>query len=105
MLRILGQPGKDLCDRHLGVTRRDVLRVGGSSVLGLGLAQMMGLKAAQAASEPAGGGPGWNRAKSIIWSITGRSQPPRISGIRRMTLPDNVRSVFKRSASKVPAWT
>ena len=26
MLCIPGQPGKDVCDRHLGVTRRDLLR-------------------------------------------------------------------------------
>ncbi|MEZ6145773.1 MAG: hypothetical protein R3B91_10230 [Planctomycetaceae bacterium] len=35
MIRIPGQPGKDLCDSHLGVSRRDVLRVGGSSMLGV----------------------------------------------------------------------
>ena len=31
MLCIPGQPGKDLCDPHLGVTRRNILRVGGSA--------------------------------------------------------------------------
>ncbi|MCA9220303.1 MAG: DUF1501 domain-containing protein [Planctomycetales bacterium] len=102
MLRILGQPGKDLCDRHLGVTRRDVLRVGGSSVLGLGLAQMMGLKAAQAASEPAGGGPGWNRAKSIILVYLQGGPSHLDLWDPKDDVPDNVRSVFKRSASKVP---
>ena len=39
-----GQPGKDLCDRQLGVTRRDVLRVGGAGMLGLTLAPMLQLK-------------------------------------------------------------
>ncbi|MCA9163539.1 MAG: DUF1501 domain-containing protein [Planctomycetales bacterium] len=102
MLRILGQPGKDLCDRHLGVTRRDVLRVGGSSVLGLGLAQMMGLKSAQAASEPAGGGPGWNRAKSIILVYLQGGPSHLDLWDPKDDVPDNVRSVFKRSASKVP---
>ena len=33
MIRIPGQPGRDLCDPNLGVTRRDVLRVGGSALL------------------------------------------------------------------------
>jgi hypothetical protein len=37
ILCIPGQPGKDLCDRELGVTRRDLLRVGGSAFAGLSL--------------------------------------------------------------------
>ena len=34
MIRIPGELAKDLCDSHLGVSRRDVLRVGGSGMLG-----------------------------------------------------------------------
>ena len=45
MIVIPGQKGKDLCDRHLGVTRRDLLRVGGSGMLGLSLASMFQLQA------------------------------------------------------------
>ena len=41
MFRIIGRPGKDLCDRELGVTRRDVLRVGGSGMLGMTLGTML----------------------------------------------------------------
>jgi hypothetical protein len=37
MLVIPGQPGKDTCD---GITRRELLRVGGSAILGLGLADL-----------------------------------------------------------------
>ena len=37
MLVIPGQVAKDLCDRQLGVSRRDLLRVGGAGRLGLGL--------------------------------------------------------------------
>ena len=33
MLVIKGRPGKDLCDPHLGMTRRDVIRVGRAPVL------------------------------------------------------------------------
>ena len=40
MLRLTGSAGKDLCDSGLGVTRRDVLRVGGSSLFGISLAKM-----------------------------------------------------------------
>ena len=56
LIRVPGQPGKDLCDSHLGVTRRDVLRVGGSGMLGLGLGSMLQLQA-QAKSGAAVGGP------------------------------------------------
>ena len=41
MLVIPGQSGKDLCDRHLGVTRRQLLQVGGSAFLGLNLASLL----------------------------------------------------------------
>ena len=68
MLCIPGQPGKDVCDRHLGVTRRDMLRVGGSAVLGMTLGGMLKLQAAQAAPRRRrhGSGPGWGKAKSVI---------------------------------------
>ena len=45
MLSIPGQLGKDLCDSQLRPTRRDVLRVGGSSMLGLTLGGMLQMKA------------------------------------------------------------
>ena len=60
MFRILGDPGKDLCDKNLAPSRRDFLRVGGSGILGLNLASMLELKAK--ASAPTSGG----KAKSII---------------------------------------
>ena len=65
MWRILGEPGKDLCNKNLGVTRRDVLRVGGSGMLGLSLGSMLELQA-RAEQAPVGSGPGWNKAKSVI---------------------------------------
>ncbi len=45
MLRIPGQLAKDVCDRNVGLTRRDLLRVGGSSMLGLSLANVLELEA------------------------------------------------------------
>jgi hypothetical protein len=64
MLRIPGQPGRDLCDNHLGVTRRDLLRVGGSAILGLTLGSMFSLQGrARAASV---GGSGWGKAKHVV---------------------------------------
>ena len=41
MLVIPGQPGRDLCDRHLGVNRRQLLQVGGSAFLGMNLANVL----------------------------------------------------------------
>ena len=52
MFRIVGQPGKDLCDRQLKVSRRDVLRVGGSGMLGLSLGGLLKLRAASTPSCP-----------------------------------------------------
>ena len=43
MIIVPGQPGKDLCDPSLGVTRRDVLRVGGSGLLGMSLGTLFTL--------------------------------------------------------------
>jgi len=54
MLVVPGQAGKDLCDKHLGVTRRDILRVGGSAMLGVTLGQLMGMQKAQANTANAG---------------------------------------------------
>ena len=55
MLVIPGEPGKITCD---GLSRREMLRIGGSSIFGLSLAQMLKFQH-MAAAEPAkrGGGP------------------------------------------------
>ncbi|MFN9642983.1 MAG: DUF1501 domain-containing protein, partial [Pirellula sp.] len=66
MFRIIGRPGRDLCDNHLSVSRRDVLRVGASGLFGLSLPTLLQLQAAQASEKAATGGPGWNRAKRMI---------------------------------------
>lgn len=65
MFRLQGSVGKDLCDRHLKVGRRDVLRVGGAGMLGMSLGSMLRLQAASA-DDKKSGAPGWNKAKSII---------------------------------------
>ncbi len=69
MFRLQGPKCKDLCDPHLEPTRRDVLRVGGSGILGLTLGGMFHLQARSAESssgKAAAGSPGWGKAKSII---------------------------------------
>ena len=65
MLRIPGEFCTDLCDNHLKMTRRDLLRIGGSSILGMSLGSLFQLKA-NASETEAKGGPGWGKAKSII---------------------------------------
>ncbi|MFM7844106.1 MAG: DUF1501 domain-containing protein, partial [Planctomycetota bacterium] len=103
MLVIPGQPGKDLCDQHLGVTRRDVLRVGGSAILGTTLGQLLQLQANQAqASEGNIGGPGWNKAKSVIMVYLQGGPSHLDLWDPKDNVPDNVRSPFKKIDSKVP---
>ena len=98
MLVIPGQRGRDLCDRHLSLTRRDLLRVGGSAMLGMTLGGMLQLRQAQANS---GGGPGWGQAKSIILLYLQGGPSHLDLWDPKDNVPDNVRSVFKRIPSKV----
>ncbi len=101
MLVIPGQPGKDLCDRHLGVTRRDLLRIGGSALMGMTLGQMLELKATQAATaSPGGSGPGWGKAKSVILLYLQGGPSHLDLWDPKDNVPDNVRSVFKQIPTK-----
>ena len=106
MLRIPGQLGKDLCDPGSGMTRRDLLRVGGASLLGLTLADILQLQHAQAATHSAeafaGSGPGWNKAKSVI-VVYLQGGPSHLDlWDPKENVPDNVRSVFKAIPTKLP---
>src|SRR5271167_1681233 len=93
MIIIPGQRGKDLCDRHLGLTRRDLLRVGGSGLLGLSLGSMFQLQA-KAATPPAGGGPGWGKAKNIILVFLQGGPSHLDLWDPKDNVADNVRSAF-----------
>ncbi|MEW6303077.1 MAG: DUF1501 domain-containing protein [Verrucomicrobiota bacterium] len=102
MIRIPGEPGKDLCDKHLGVTRRDVLRIGGSGLLGLSLGGLMKLQALASESKPATGKGGWGKAKSIIM-IYLQGGPSHLDlWDPKENVPDNVKSVFKPIPTKIP---
>jgi hypothetical protein len=63
MFVIPGFAGKDTCD---GVSRRDFMRIGGSSILGLNLASLLSLSNTAKANQLNGGGPGYGKAKSVI---------------------------------------
>lgn len=105
MIRIPGQPGRDLCDNHLGVTRRDLLRVGGSALLGLTLGSIFELKARAeelAKNEATGKGPGWNKAKSVILVYLQGGPSHLDLWDPKENVPDKIRSSFKPISTKIP---
>ena len=101
MITIPGEPGKDLCDPHLKVTRRDLLRIGGSSMLGLGLANMFKLQA-RAAEAGHVGGPGWGKAKHVILCYLQGGPSHLDLWDPKPDSPDNVKSIFKPIPTKIP---
>ncbi len=99
MLVIPGLAGKDTCD---GITRRELLRIGGSAMLGLSLADLLGLEKARAAQAPAAGGPGFGKAKSVILLYLQGGPSHLDLWDPKDNVPDNVRSVFKAINTKLP---
>ncbi len=103
MFRLQGPKCKDLCDPHLPPTRRDVLRVGGSGLLGLSLGSMFQLQARAAeSSKGSAGTPGWNKAKSIIMVYLQGGPSHLDLWDPKEDVPDNVKSVFKSIPTKLP---
>jgi len=101
MLVIPGRPGKDLCDSHLGLSRRALLRVGGSSLFGLTLGSMFKLQSAQAAAKHAGA-PGWGKAKSVVLVYLQGGPSHLDLWDPKENVPEKVRSVFKSIPTKIP---
>jgi hypothetical protein len=101
MLVIPGQPGKDLCDQNLGMTRRAVLRVGGSALLGGTLGGLL-TQQARSTEQARGGGPGWGRARSIIMVYLQGGPSHLDLWDPKPDVPDNVRSVFNPIDTNVP---
>jgi hypothetical protein len=101
MITVPGQPGRDLCDEQgSGITRRDLLRVGGSSLLGLSLGSIFQLQAL--AGEPgSGGAPGWGRAKSLIMVYLQGGPSHLDLWDPKENVPDNVRSSFSTIPTKI----
>ncbi len=98
MLVIPGQPGKDTCD---GITRRDLLRVGGSAVLGLTLADLFRVKA-QANDTTTNQGPGFDRAQSVILLYLQGGPSHLDLWDPKDNVPDRVRSVFRPIPTRLP---
>jgi uncharacterized protein (DUF1501 family) len=102
MIRIPGGTCSDLCDPHLRMTRRDLLRVGGASVLGLSLGSLFKLKAFAEEPGKMAGGPGWGMAKNIVM-IYLQGGPSHLDlWDPKENAPDNFRSVFKPIPTKIP---
>src|SRR4029077_21184295 len=97
MLVIPGRSGKDTCD---GITRRELLRVGGSAILALSLADIFRLQAAD--PDHKAGGPGFGKAKSVILLYLQGGPSHLDLWDPKDGVPDNVRSVFKAIDTKVP---
>ena len=79
-------------------TRREILRAGGSSLLGLSLADAL---RAQALSTSLSGGPGWGRAKGVILVFLQGGPSHLDLWDPKEDVPDSVRSPFKTIPSKV----
>ena len=95
MFIIPGHSGKDLCDRHLRPTRRDVMRIGGASMLGLSLGSLFQFQAmAKQAEHAVSGGPGWGKARSIILCYLQGGPSHLDLWDPKKDVPDNVRSAF-----------
>jgi len=101
MFRIPGQLGKDVCDSHLGRTRRDILRFGGAGMLGMTLNNLFRAQAAGVGSSSVGS-PGWGKAKNMVM-IYLQGGPSHIDlWDTKENVPDKVRSAFKSIPTKIP---
>ena len=98
MFRIPGAPGKDLCDSNLGYSRRDVLRVGGASMLGMTLGTMFQARSLAKGSDA----PGWGKAKSVILVYLQGGPSHLDLWDPKDNVPDNVRSSFGTIPTKIP---
>ena len=102
MFRIQGSAAKDLCDPHLTVSRRDVLRVGGSGLLGLSLGGMLTLQSRGLRAATATAAPGWGKAKSIIMVYLQGGPSHLDLWDPKENVPDDVKSVFGNISTKIP---
>ena len=102
MIKITGGTCSDLCDPHLKMTRRDLLRVGGASILGLSLGSLFKLQAFAGETGKHAGGPGWGTAKNVVM-IYLQGGPSHLDlWDPKENLPDNIRSSFKPIPTKIP---
>lgn len=97
MLSIPGRPGAT-CD---GMSRRELMRVGGAGLLGISLANLLSLEARGAES----GGkkqPGFGTAKNFIFVFLQGGPSHLDIWDPKPDAPDNIRGEFKTISTKVP---
>jgi hypothetical protein len=100
MIRIAGGTCSDLCDPRMKITRRDLLRIGGTGILGLSLGSLLKLQAYGANAKA--GGPGWGNAKNVVM-IYLQGGPSHLDlWDPKENVPDNIRSSFKNISTKIP---
>jgi Protein of unknown function (DUF1501) len=99
MLVIPGFSGKDTCD---GVTRRDFMRVGCSSLAGLSLPSLLGLESRARAEGNASGGPGFGKAKSVILLYLQGGPSHLDLWDPKDGVPEKNKSIFKPISTKLP---
>src|SRR5579871_1139042 len=102
MLIVPGPASRDTCD---GLTRRKLMRVGGLSLFGLSLANVLGLESrakAAPSTAPANGGVGFGRAKSVILLYLQGGPSHLYLWDPKDNVPANVKSAFKAIDTKVP---
>lgn len=99
MLVIPGPRDKATCD---GMTRRELLRVGGSALMGLTLSDIFGLKAQAAPAATENQGPGFGRAQSVIM-IYLQGGPSHLDlWDPKDNVPERVRSSFSSINTVLP---
>src|SRR5213078_4886444 len=98
MLSIPGRMAR-LCD---GYTRREFLRVGGSTLFGLSLPHFFSLQAEASAASPFAGSKGYGGAKSIILLFLQGGPSHLDIWDPKPEAPSNIRGEFKTLRSKVP---
>ena len=86
-------------NRRRRPSRRDALRIGGSTLLGLSLPQLL---QARAMSKGLGSGPGWNKAKSVILIFLQGGPSHLDLWDPKDQAPEECRSIFKTINTKVP---
>jgi len=101
MFRIKGAKGRDLCDSHLGHTRRDFLRVGGAGMMGMTLNNILAAQD-QSAESPHAGKDGWGKAKSVILLYLQGGPSHLDLWDPKENVPDKIRSSFKTIPTQIP---
>src|SRR5262245_56225535 len=97
MLVVPGAASHDTCD---GLTRRNLLQVGGSAVLGLTLPGLFAHAAENGSNSP-GSGKGFGKAKSVILCYMQGGPSHLDLWDPKEDVPDKVKSVFKSIPTKL----